>query len=76
MFNNENKIPERHLWKLNQPAYMKEIRDSPVFAIKDIFHINNKKVIAWDGTFSMPLERLAHPLHKDAKRVDFPWWEY
>jgi hypothetical protein len=24
----------------------------------------------------MPLEGLAHPLHKDAKNIDFAWWEY
>ena len=30
-----------------------------------------ENTIAWDGTFNMPLEGLAHPLHKDAKYVSF-----
>jgi hypothetical protein len=34
------------------------------------------KIVAWDGTFNMPLEGLAHPLHRDGKFVDFAWWEY
>jgi hypothetical protein len=71
-----NKIPEAKIWQLNQPAYMRECPQAKVSEITQILGGPEGKVVAWDGTFNMPLEGLAHPLHKDAKNIDFAWWEY
>ena len=71
-----NKIPESKLWQLNQPAYMREVPEAKVSEIGTMFTLYTPKTVAWDGTFNMPLEGLAHPLHKDAKHIDFAWWEY
>jgi len=74
----DNKIPEGKVWQLNQPAYMRECPQAKISEIGNMFNFTgpNSKVVAWDGTFNMPLEGLAHPLHKDAKNIDFAWWEY
>jgi len=71
-----NKIPEGKVWQMNQPAYMRECPQAKLGEITNILHSPTPKVVAWDGTFNMPLEGLAHPLHKDAKFIDFAWWEY
>lgn len=71
-----NKIPEGKLWQLNQPAYMRECPEAKLGELGTLFGGPTPKVVAWDGTFNMPLEGLAHPLHKDAKNIDFVWWEY
>ena len=71
-----NKIPEGKVWQLNQPAYMREVPEAKLSEIPWIVSAPEKKVVAWDGTFNMPLAGLAHPLHKDAQFIDIPWWEY
>ena len=71
-----NKIPESKVWQMNQPAYMREYPAAKLDDIVQIVAPAASRVVAWDGTFNMPLEGLAHPLHKDAKNIDFTWWEY
>ena len=71
-----NKIPEAKVWQMNQPAYMREAPEAKAADITWMVAAPTPKVVAWDGTFNMPLEGLAHPLHKDAKFIDFNWWEY
>ena len=71
-----NKIPESKIWQLNQPAYLRECPQAKLGEISHMVASPTPKVVAWDGTFNMPLEGLAHPLHKDAKNIDFTWWEY
>jgi hypothetical protein len=71
-----NKIPEAKVWQLNQPAYLREAPEIKVSEITQILGGPKQNIVAWDGTFNMPLEGLAHPLHKDAKNIDFAWWEY
>ena len=72
----DNKIHEGKFWELNQPAYMRECPEAKLSELAFIVAHPPQKVVAWDGTFNMPLEGLAHPLHKDAKNIDFTWWEY
>ena len=71
-----NKIPESKVWQLNQPAYMREAPEAKIGELAWMVAAPQPKVVAWDGTFNMPLAGLAHPLHKDAKFIDFCWWEY
>ena len=71
-----NKIPEAKIWQMNQPAYLREAPEIKISEVTQILGGPTPKVVAWDGTFNMPLEGLAHPLHKDAKHIDFAWWEY
>lgn len=71
-----NKIPEGKVWQLNQPAYLREAPEAKLSEIAQIWLPPTERVVAWDGTFNMPLAGLAHPLHKDAKFIDFAWWEY
>jgi hypothetical protein len=71
-----NKIPESKIWQLNQPAYMRECPEAKIGELGFMVAPPASKIVAWDGTFNMPLEGLAHPLHKDAKFIDFAWWEY
>lgn len=71
-----NKIPEAKVWQMNQPAYMREAPEAKVSEITWMLAPPTPRVVAWDGTFNMPLEGLAHPLHRDGKFVDFAWWEY
>ena len=72
----DNKISEGKVWQLNQPAYMRECHQAKMSEIPQVIINPTPKVVAWDGTFNMPLAGLAHPLHKDAKHIDFAWWEY
>lgn len=74
--NANNKIQEAKVWQLNQPAYLRECPEIKLGELGSMFAAPTPKVVAWDGTFNMPLEGLAHPLHKDAKNIDFVWWEY
>ena len=71
-----NKIPESKVWQLNQPAYMRECPEAKIGELAWMVGAPQEKVVAWDGTFNMPLAGLAHPLHQDAQFVDFAWWEY
>eukprot|EP00178_Gracilaria_changii_P010447 TRINITY_DN3041_c0_g1_i1.p1 TRINITY_DN3041_c0_g1~~TRINITY_DN3041_c0_g1_i1.p1 ORF type:complete len:124 (-),score=11.30 TRINITY_DN3041_c0_g1_i1:35-406(-) len=71
-----NKIPEAKIWQLNQPAYLRECPEAKAPELTWMLAPPAQKTVAWDGTFNMPLEGLAHPLHKDAKFIDFAWWEY
>lgn len=71
-----NKIPEGKVWELNQPAYMRECPEAKISELTWMVAPPKQRTVAWDGTFNMPLEGLAHPLHKDAKFIDFAWWEY
>ena len=71
-----NKISEAKLWQLNQPAYMREVPEAKASELTWMVAAPKQKNVAWDGTFNMPLEGLAHPLHKSAKFIDFAWWEY
>jgi hypothetical protein len=71
-----NKIPEAKIWQLNQPAYMREAPEIKISELVQVWLPPAKKVIAWDGTYNMPLAGLAHPHHRDAKFIDFAWWEY
>lgn len=74
--NANNKIAEAKLWQLNQPAYMREVPEAKVSEVGTLFTSHTPKTVAWDGSWNMPLESLAHPLHKDNKNIDFAWWEY
>jgi hypothetical protein len=71
-----NKIPEAKVWQMNQPAYMREAPEAKISELTWMVAAPTPKAVAWDGTFNMPLEGLAHPLHKDGKFIDFAWWEY
>ena len=68
---NNNKLSEGRLWKLAQPGFLRWTPErSSLTAHQVIFRPENRSV-AWDGTWNMPLQGLAHPLHKDAKYYDF-----
>ena len=67
--NHYNKLPEQTVWKMNQPAYMKNLPQKYLGKATQVF--NSDRKVAWDGTWNMPLEGLAHKLHKDAKYTDF-----
>ena len=71
-----NKIPESKVWQMNQPAYLREAPEAKIGELPWIIASPQAKVVAWDGTFNMPLAGLAHPLHRDGKFIDFTWWEY
>jgi hypothetical protein len=54
------------------------MRDKPIKQFSELHHMifpPEKKNVYWDGTFNMPLEGLAHPLHKDCINLDFPGQE-
>lgn len=74
--NHYNKLPESTVWKMNQPAYMRSLPQKYLGKATDLFFGPSEKTVAWDGTWNMPLEGLAHKLHKDAKYTDFItcWW--
>ncbi len=71
--NASNRIPESILWQLRQPAYMV---DTPQYSPATFLPwaaggYKNRRIVEWDGTFNMPLDRLADPTHKDARMVNF-----
>jgi hypothetical protein len=68
--NHYNKIPEHTVWKMNQPGYMRSMPQKYLGKAMGVF-TNSSKTVAWDGTWNMPLEGLAHKFHKDAKYTDF-----
>jgi hypothetical protein len=51
----DNKISEAKVWQLNQPAYMRECPQAKVGEITQLIASPTAKVVAWDGTFNMPL---------------------
>ena len=67
-----NRVHEGLLWKWRQPAYMK---DTPEMWVGTYFPWafggKGNHHASWDGTFNMPLERLADAWHKDCMMVDF-----
>ena len=71
-----NKIKECKVWQMNQPAYLREVSEAKLSEVPWMVAPPTAKTVAWDGTFNMPLQGLAHPLHKDGKFIDFVWWEY
>jgi hypothetical protein len=68
---NYNKLPESRVWKIAQPGYLRRTPERFSMTQHEIFLQPAERNLVWDGTFNMPLEGLAHPLHKDAKCVDF-----
>ena len=68
--NVDNRLPERRVWELEQPGYMKHTPERYLGSAMTAPFVS-RQPIAWDGTWNMPLESLAHPRHKDAKWADF-----
>jgi hypothetical protein len=50
-----NKIPEAKVWQMNQPAYMRECPEAKLSEITGIIVSPTSRLVAWDGTFNMPL---------------------
>lgn len=70
--NASNRIQEGLLWRHRQPAYLKDCSQNYIATYPAwLYGLENKRVVPWDGTFNMPLERLASKLHKDCKMVNF-----
>ncbi len=68
---NNNKLSEARLWKLSQPGYLRFTPERATLTAHQVIFRPERKTVAWDGTWNMPLAGLAHPLHKDAKYFDF-----
>ena len=69
--NNNNKLSEARLWKISQPGFLRWTPERASLTAHQVIFAPEKRSVAWDGTWNMPLNGLAHPLHKDAKYFDF-----
>ena len=68
---NNNKLSEARLWKISQPGFLRWTPERATLTAHQVIFRPEKKSVAWDGTWNMPLAGLAHPLHKDAKYFNF-----